>query len=215
MSKTGAMAPPATLTEAKLGEGLAALSRIDADFSRALDEAGPPPLRRRDPGFATLLRAIVAQQLSARAAETIWRRVEIAVAPLEPARLLGFADEELRACGLSRQKVDYCRALAVDVLSGRIDLHGLADWDDEAAIAELVKLKGIGRWTAEIYLLFALGRPDVFPADDLALMVAAQRMKRLDERPSGRALRGIAEAWRPWRGAAAHFLWHYYRFEPL
>jgi len=215
MSEAGAVAPTAVLTEATLGEGLSALARADADFARALDEAGPPPLRRRDPGFATLLRAIVAQQLSAKAAATIWDRVEGAVAPLEPARLLAFADEELRACGLSRQKIGYCRALADDVLAGRVDLRGLAGWDDEAAIAELVKLKGIGRWTAEIYLLFALGRPDVFPADDLALMVAAQRMKRLDDRPSGKALRGIAEAWRPWRGAAAHFLWHYYRFEPL
>lgn len=209
------MAPASTLTVATLGEGLAALARADADFARALEEAGPPPLRRREPGFATLLRAIVAQQLSAKAAATIWRRVEDAVAPLEPERLLAFADWELRACGLSRQKIGYCRALADDVLSARVDLDHLAEWEDEAAISELVKLKGIGRWTAEVYLLFALGRCDVFPADDLALMVAAQRMKRLDDRPSGKALREIAEAWRPWRGAAAHFLWHYYRFEPL
>lgn len=215
MSEAGAKAPVAYLTEATLGEGLEALARIDTDFARALAAAGPPPLRRRDPGFATLLRAIVAQQLSAKAAATIWERVEDAVASLEPAGLLTVGDGDLRACGLSRQKVGYCRALADDLLSGRVDLEGLAQRDDEVAIAELTKLKGIGRWTAEIYLLFALGRPDVFPADDLALMVAAQRMKRLDERPDGKALRSLAEAWRPWRGAAAHFLWHYYRFEPL
>lgn len=209
------VAPPATLTEQRLAEGLAAIAAADSDFARALAEAGTPPLRRREPGFATLLRAIVGQQLSASAAATIWSRIEAAVTPLEPATLLVFGEEELRGLGLSRQKIAYARGLADDVLCGRVALEHLADREDEAAIAELVKLKGIGRWTAEIYLLFALGRPDAFPADDLALTVAAQRMKRLRERPSGKALRELAEAWRPWRGAAAHFLWHYYRFEPL
>lgn len=209
------VAPPATLTEQRLAEGLAAIAAVDSDFARALAEAGTPPLRRREPGFATLLRAIVGQQLSASAAATIWSRIEAAVTPLEPATLLVFGEEELRGLGLSRQKIAYARGLADDVLCGRVALEHLADREDEAAIAELVKLKGIGRWTAEIYLLFALGRPDAFPADDLALTVAAQRMKRLRERPSGKALRELAEAWRPWRGAAAHFLWHYYRFEPL
>ena len=209
------VAPPVVLTEATLQDGLAALARVDADFARALDEAGPPPLRRRDPGFETLLRAIVAQQLSTKAAGTIWGRIEASVTPMRPVRLLEFSADELRTMGLSRQKAAYCRALAEDVISGRVELGQLGDRDDEAAIAELVRLKGIGRWTAEIYLLFALGRPDVFPADDLALMVAAQRMKRLADRPDGKALRAIAESWRPWRGAAAHFLWHYYRFEPL
>lgn len=209
------VAPPATLTEQRLAEGLAAIAAVDSDFARALAEAGMPPLRRREPGFATLLRAIVGQQLSASAAATIWSRIEAAVTPLEPATLLVFGQEELRGLGLSRQKIAYARGLADDVLCGRVALEHLADREDEAAIAELVKLKGIGRWTAEIYLLFALGRPDAFPADDLALTVAAQRMKRLRERPSGKALRELAEAWRPWRGAAAHFLWHYYRFEPL
>lgn len=209
------MAPPETLTEATLAEGLDALARSDADFARAYREAGMPPLRRRDPGFPTLLRAIVAQQLSAKAAATIWSRLEGAVQPLVPASLLELSDDALRRCGLSRQKIAYARALAADVASRRVDLHGLGRHDDETAIEELVKLKGIGRWTAEVYLLFALGRCDVFPADDLALMVAAQRLKRLDARPDGKTLRTIAEPWRPWRGAAAHFLWHYYRFEPL
>lgn len=204
-----------TLTDRTLRHGLAALARADADFGRALAEAGPPPLRRREPGCGTLLRAIVAQQLSTKAAATIWSRFEAAVVPLEPGALRAFSDDDLRALGLSRQKVGYCRALAEDLLCGRVDLQRIAERDDEAAIAELMTLKGIGRWTAEIYLLFALGRPDVFPADDLALMAAAQRMKRLEARPTGKELREIAAAWRPWRGAAAHFLWHYYRFEPL
>jgi len=209
------MAPYVMLDEQTLTEGLRALGHLDADVARAIGEAGRPPLRRREPGFRTLLRTIVGQQLSIKAAATIWSRLEAAVEPLGPARLLEFSDDELRALGLSRQKVIYGRALAEDVMSGRVDLSGIAVLDDGDAIAELVKLKGIGRWTAEVYLLFALGRPDVFPADDLALMVAAQRVKRLDERPNGAALRELAENWRPWRGVAAHFLWHYYKFEPL
>lgn len=209
------MAPTIELNEQTLDEGLQALGRMDADVARAIDEAGRPPLRRREPGFETLLRTIVGQQLSIKAAAAIWSRLEAAVAPLEPARLLEFPDGELRALGFSRQKVIYVRALAEDLMSGRVDLLGISGRTDDDAIAELVKLKGIGRWTAEVYLLFALGRPDIFPADDLALMVAAQRVKRLDERPTGPALRELAESWRPWRGVAAHFLWHYYKFEPL
>lgn len=215
MNEIGAMAPFRCLDEASLGEALAALARADDDFARALAEAGPPPLRVRESGFRTLLRIMVGQQLSTHAAAAIWSRLEAAVDPLTPECLLGFGDDALRALGFSRQKILYGRALSEDIASGRLDLDGLGDRDDEAAIAALMTLKGVGRWTAEVYLLFALRRADVFPADDLALMVAAGRMKCLDGRPTGKDLRALAETWRPWRGAAAHFLWHYYRFEPL
>lgn len=211
----GAMAPHQCLEEDNLDEALKALARADTDFARALAEAGTPPQRIREPGFATLLRIMVGQQLSTHAAAAIWSRLEAAVTPLTPERLLDTGDDDLRALGFSRQKIVSGRALSADIVSGRIDLDGLAAHDDSAAVAELMTLKGVGRWTAEVYLLFALRRADVFPADDLALMVAARRMKNLDDRPTGRELRAIAEAWRPWRGAAAHFLWHYYRFEPL
>lgn len=215
MKTTGAMAPHRCLAENNLDEALDALARADSDFARALTEAARPALRVREPGFPTLLRIMVGQQLSTHAAAAIWSRLEAAVSPLTPERLLDLGDDDLRALGFSRQKIVAGRALSADIVAGRIDLDGIGERDDEAAIAALITLKGVGRWTAEIYLLFALRRADIFPADDLALMAAARRIKNLNDRPTGRELREIAETWHPWRGAAAHFLWHYYRFEPL
>lgn len=204
------MAPMIILNEATLAEGLKALSRIDRDVARALDEAGPPELRSREPGFEALLGAIVSQQISKAAAQTVWDRLAAAADPLGPETILGLSEDALRAAGLSRQKANYARGLAEAVVTGAIDLDGLTRLPDEAVAEQLVALKGIGRWSAEIYLLFALGRADAFPADDLALMIGAQRLKRLEDRPNRKALTEIAEAWRPWRGPAALLLWHYY-----
>lgn len=204
------MAPHRELTEASLGEGLAALAAADRDVARALAEAGPPELRRREAGFEALLGAIVSQQVSKAAAATIWERLARAADPLGPETVLALDDDALRAVGLSRQKAGYARGLAEAVMTGTVDLGGLDRQPDADVVAELVRLNGIGRWSAEIYLLFALGRPDAFPADDLALMIGAQRLKRLDARPTRNRLMEIAEAWRPWRGAAALLLWHYY-----
>ena len=204
------MAPRPVLDNDLLAEGLEALATLDNDVARALAEAGPPALRRREPGFEALLGAIVSQQVSKAAAATIWGRLVSAADPSRPQTLLALNEEALRAVGLSRQKAGYARALAEAVMTGMIDLDGLARRPDEDVVAELVRLKGIGRWSAEIYLLFALGRPDAFPADDLALMIGAQRLKRLDARPDCNRLKQIAEAWRPWRGPAALLLWHYY-----
>lgn len=198
------------LSEVSLSEGLEALARADADVARALAEAGPPSLRSREPGFEALLGAIVSQQISKAAAQTVWDRLAAAADPLGPETILALDDDALRAAGLSRQKALYARGLAEAVVSGAIDLAGLAHLPDEEVVQQLVALKGIGRWSAEIYLLFALGRPDAFPADDLALMIGAQRLKRLDQRPARGELMEIAEAWRPWRGPAALLLWHYY-----
>lgn len=198
------------LTEDTLSEGLQALARADSDVARALDEAGLPQLRSREPGFEALLGAIVSQQISKAAAQTVWDRLAAAAHPLSAESLLALDEEALRGAGLSRQKAVYARSLAEAVVSGSIDLGGLAALPDEAVIEQLVALKGIGRWSAEIYLLFALGRADAFPADDLALMIGAQRLKRLEERPNRAALLEIAEVWRPWRGPAALLLWHYY-----
>ena len=198
------------LTAETLTLGLAELAACDADVARGLSEAGPPELRRGDPGFTTLLRAIVSQQISKAAAATVWSRLEQAAGSLDPESLLALDEDGLRGAGLSRQKAGYVRGLAEAVRSGAIDLGELASRPDEEVVAELVKLKGIGRWSAEIYLLFALGRADAFPADDLALMIGAERLKRLDGRPNRTALTKIAEAWRPWRGPAALLLWHYY-----
>jgi DNA-3-methyladenine glycosylase II len=204
------MAPTVTLNKTTLVEGLQALGRMDSDVARVLKEAGPPELRSREPGFEALLGAIVSQQISKAAAQTVWDRLAAAADPLGPETVLAMDENALRAVGLSRQKVSYARGLAEAVVTGAIDLGGLVDLPDEAVIEQLVALKGIGRWSAEIYLLFALGRPDAFPADDLALMIGAQRLKRLDDRPNRTALTEIAEAWRPWRGPAALLLWHYY-----
>ena len=194
--------------------GLDALSRSDADLARIVGEAGPPPLELREAGFSGLLRAIVAQQVSAASARAIWGRLNAAVQPLDAATFHAASDEQIRACGFSRQKIAYGRGLAEAIVSGRLDLAALETLPDEEALATLVGLKGIGRWSAEVYLLFALGRPDIFPAQDLALAVAAQRIKALPQRPSRAELIELAERWRPWRSVAAILLWHYYRSAP-
>ena len=204
------MAPYPVLTENMLADGLAALAAADSDIARALGEAGPPALRRREAGFEALLGAIVSQQVSKAAAATIWNRLVNAAEPLNPQTLMALGEDALRAVGLSRQKARYARGLAEAVATGAIDFDALVGRSDEAIVDELVRLKGIGRWSAEVYLLFALGRPDAFPADDLALMIGAQRLKRLDARPDRKRLTEIAEVWRPWRGPAALLLWHYY-----
>ena len=204
------MAPHPCLDDDLLAEGLDALAAQDDDVARALAEAGSPALRRREAGFEALLGAIVSQQISKAAAATVWRRLEDAAGSVTPDAVLALDDDVLRAVGLSRQKTSYARSLAEAVVAGRIDLDGLPGRPDEDIVGELTRLRGIGRWSAEIYLLFALGRPDAFPADDLALMVGAQRLKQLDARPNRKGLTEIAEAWRPWRGPAALLLWHYY-----
>jgi DNA-3-methyladenine glycosylase II len=156
------------------------------------------------------LRTIVGQQVSVAAAASIWRKLEAAVGTgIEPPALLSASDEALRGAGLSRQKASYARSLAEEVTSGRLDLAALPQ-DDEDAIEVLVAIKGVGRWSAEIYLLFAEGRPDVWPAGDLAVQIALGRIKGLDERPTEKLTRALAEGWRPHRGAAAIFLWHHY-----
>lgn len=188
---------------------LAEIAARDPDMARAHGEVGVPPLRRRRPGFETLLRAIVAQQVSVAAASAIWGRVQATVDPLEPARFLKASDERLRAAGLSRQKIAYGRGLASDIATGRVRLDRLGRMSDDDAIAELVKVKGIGRWSAEVYLLFAHGRADMWPVDDVGLMAGMQRLKRLEARPGRAEMLALGEPWRPWRGAAALMLWHY------
>jgi DNA-3-methyladenine glycosylase II len=197
------------IDEQTLPEALAALARLDPDCARALDEVGPPPLRYRPPGFATLLRVIVAQQVSLASAAAIWARLEAACDPLVPERILEQSEEALRAVGLSRQKARYARSLAETMRAGQLNVAALEALDDEAAIAAVTAVKGLGRWSAEVYLLFSLGRPDVWPADDVGLMMGAQKLKRLPERPDARAMRSLAEPWRPWRAVAARLLWHY------
>lgn len=188
-----------------LAEGMAYLARREPLFAQAYDMTGPLPLRRSEAGFAALLGAIVSQQVSAAAARAIRARVE-AAGLHQPAAILAASDDDLRACGLSRPKLRYARALA----AAGLDFDALGQMADDQIIATLVALPGIGRWTAEIYAMFALGRPDVFAANDLALQEAARMLFALDARPSERALRAMAEPWGPWRSVAAQLLWAYY-----
>jgi len=198
------------LTKTTLARGLAELSERDADIARALAEAGSPPLRRRDAGFPALFRTIVGQQVSTHAARAIWARVEGRCDPMTPEKLLRLRDSTLRAAGLSRQKILYARSLAREISSGALDLDGLVRMGEEDAIAQLTRVKGIGRWSAEVYLLFALGRADVWPVDDLALAKAVMHMKCIEGKRIRADLVAVAEPWRPWRGAAALLMWHYY-----
>jgi DNA-3-methyladenine glycosylase II len=200
-------------TATSLNAALDALTAIEPAFAVALQRAGYPPPRVRDRGYATLLRTIIGQQVSVAAAQSIWNKLEAQIGDLtDPATVAAASDEQLRAAGLSRQKVSYARSLAEEVTSGRLDFAQLPE-DDEEAIAQLVKIKGIGRWSAEIYLLFAEGRPDIWPAGDLAVQIEIGRILGHDERPPEKLMRDLAEAWRPHRGAAAILAWHHYKVD--
>ena len=187
-----------------------ALASREPAFARVVEQHGIPEPRNSERGAQTLLRTIVGQQVSVAAARSMWAKLEAAFgSPPDLERLLEASDEALRAAGMSRQKSGYIRSLAELVHSGELDLENLPE-DDEEAIALLTRIKGIGRWSAEIYLLFAEGRADVFPAGDLAVMVEIGKLMGLDDKPSEKQLRELAEGWRPYRGAAAILAWHSY-----
>jgi DNA-3-methyladenine glycosylase II len=191
------------------------LASREPAFARVVERHGVPEPRKSEPGAHTLLRTIVGQQVSVAAARSMWAKLEAAFgSPPNLDLLLAASDEEMRAAGMSRQKAGYIRSLAELVLSGELDLDNLPD-DDEEAIALLTKIKGIGRWSAEIYLLFAEGRSDVFPAGDLAVLVELGRLMGLPDKPSEKQLRELAEQWRPYRGAAAVLAWHSYNSSVL
>ncbi len=190
---------------------LDALCARDSDLAAIELAAGPLPWRRRPDGFPGLLQAIVGQQISNQAAAAIWRRLQALPGALAPDGLLGLSEEALRGAGLSRPKVAHARALASAFAEGRLAAAALQEMDDEEAVAAIGAVRGLGRWTAEIYLLFALAREDVFPAGDLAVAAAAAHLKRLPARPGPVALRALAEPWRPHRALAARLLWHHWR----
>ena len=198
------------LSADQLRTALDALSQREPAIAAAITRAGYPEPRIRARGYATLLRTIVGQQVSTKAAESVWHKLEGIVGSLDdPGNIARASDEQLREAGLSRQKASYARSLADEVTSGRLDLDTLPV-DDEEAVAALVRVKGIGRWSAEVYLLFAEGRPDVWPAGDLAVQIEIGRILGHETRPSEKLTREVAEAWRPHRGAAAIFAWHHY-----
>ena len=198
------------LGERTLANATRYLASQDADLAGIVNKFGPPPLWARDEGFGTLVQIILEQQVSLSSAKAAYTRLLTAAGLLTPARFLHFNDEELKIIGFSRQKTVYGRELARSISEGRLDLVALRGMNDEAARSELMKVKGIGRWTADIYLLMALRRADVWPRGDLALAVAAQKVKGLVARPVDEELEAISIHWRPWRAVAARLLWHYY-----
>jgi len=197
-------------TEDDVREGVRALRRKCEIIRRIHDATGEPPLRRHVSGFEGLARIVVGQQVSVASAAAIWGRFQAVVQPMTAAGLMPLADERLRAAGLSRPKIRTLRAIS-DAVSAGLDLEGLAARNDEEVRQALMAVSGIGPWTADVYLLFCLGRADAFAAGDLALQVAAQHAFALNERPDAEALVALAERWRPWRGVAARLLWAYYR----
>lgn len=185
------------------------LADLDPDLAQIYEKLGPPPLWSREPGFPTLIHIILEQQVSLASAQAAMDRLLAAASPLGPETFLAFDDAALKTIGFSRQKTGYGRLLAQALLDG-FDLDGLEALDDESARGKLLALKGIGPWSADIYLLMALRRPDVWPRGDLALAAAISQVKRLDQRPTPQAFDALGEPWRPWRSVAARMLWQHY-----
>jgi DNA-3-methyladenine glycosylase II len=198
------------LTETSLADAVRKLSARDARLARIVADFGPPPLWARTPGFPTLIHIILEQQVSLASARAAFDKLRAIADPLTPQRFLELDDGALLAAGFSRQKARYGRALAQAILAGSLDLDGLADLDDSAVHAELTRIVGIGRWTADIYLLMALGRPDVWPRGDLALAIAVRDALELPAMPDPAELEAISARWRPWRAVAARVLWRFY-----
>ncbi|HZS47361.1 MAG TPA: DNA-3-methyladenine glycosylase 2 family protein [Blastocatellia bacterium] len=202
------------LTDRTLKRGLKHLSSVDPDLGQVIKQIGPPPMWERDPGFPTLVHIILEQQVSLASARAAFNKLQAAARPLTPERFLEFDDAELKEIGFSRQKAAYCRSLAQSILDGEFDLARLHEKDDSEARSEMIKIKGIGPWTADIYLLMALRRPNIWPGGDLALVVAIQKIKKLNSRPTPQEFQALGEKWHPWRAVAARILWHYYLSKP-
>ena len=198
------------LTEATLQEGVTELAGRDPDLGRAVDRYGPPPLWDRKPGFATLLKTILEQQVSLASAAAAFDRLMEVVGVLTPESFLAQDDATLRQAGFSRQKARYGRILSSALMDESLDLEVIGDLGDDEAREALTALTGIGLWTADTYLLMALRRPDVWPAGDIALQAAVADLKGLPARPSPEEMIELAEAWRPWRAVAARILWFHY-----
>jgi DNA-3-methyladenine glycosylase II len=201
------------LTDESLLHAVRILSRRDPDLARVVRRFGAPPMWQREAGFSTLLHIILEQQVSLASAKAAHNKLLDAASPLTPQRFLELDDVQLKTIGFSRQKTAYGRHLSQSIIEGNLDLGALASMNDAEVRTELVKVKGIGQWTADVYLLMVLRRPDIWPIGDLALATAAQSVKRLRSRPTPEKLEQIGKAWRPWRAVAARILWHHYLSE--
>jgi DNA-3-methyladenine glycosylase II len=198
------------LNKRTLAQAVNCLASLDSDLAKIAADLGPPPLWARHQGFQTLIHIILEQQVSLSSARAAFDRLLLAATPLTPERFLQISDTELKSIGFSRQKTLYGRCLAHAIAQKDLDIAALNSMDDESVRSELMRVKGIGRWTSDIYLLMALLRPDVWPRGDLALALAVQRVKRLKERPTEEELGNISSEWQPWRSVAARLFWHYY-----
>lgn len=198
------------LNDKRLAEATRSVASLDQDMARILKDLGTPPLWAREPGFITLVRIILEQQVSLVSADAMFRRLTGRIEPLTPATVLAAGAPFLRSFGVTRQKAAYFINLAKSIQSGELDLDLLGRVSDEAVIEKLTSIKGIGPWTAKIYLLMALCRPDVWPVGDIALATAVKNLKGLPKRPTQPELSEIALAWQPYRATAARMLWHYY-----
>jgi DNA-3-methyladenine glycosylase II len=205
--------PCQALDENSLLEGVTYLARVDSDLARVVELYGTPPMWAREPGFATLLHIILEQQVSLASAQAAFDRLALRVVPLNPQGFLELNDVELKEIGFSRQKTRYGRVLAEAILSKEIQLEELQDLEEELVRERLTRLKGIGRWSADIYLLMVLLRPDIWPRGDLALISAAKKVKHLPKLPTQEEFDRLAENWRPYRAVAARLLWHNYLSE--
>lgn len=204
-----------TASSITIEHAMNSLSDLDAEFAAAHAQVGSPPPRHRPAGLRTFVSVIAGQQLSTKVAQVIFARVELLLPEMSAQALLAAEPQQLRDAGLSWRKVEYVKGLAEAVDSGCFDPDGLAAMNDEEAINAITALRGFGRWSAEIYLMFSLQRQDIFPADDLALQVGLGRLKGLEKRPTAKESRKLVEHWAPYRSAASLFLWHYYSSPPL
>lgn len=202
--------PPRPLDEKSLAIAAKSVASMDRDFAHTLAKHGSPPLWEREPGFVTLIRIILEQQVSLASAEAMFQRLQKNINPLTPATVTAAGELFLRSFGVTRQKAAYFINVAQAIQNGELDLETLEQESDEIAIEKLTSVKGIGQWTAKIYLLMALRRPDVWPVGDVALATAFKNLKGRSERPTQPELSEIAKAWSPYRATAARMLWHYY-----
>ncbi len=198
------------LNKRSLALAAGTLAGLDKGFARLLRDDGVPPLWDRPPGFPTLVQIILEQQVSLVSAAAMYRRLGERIAPFTPARFIQLGEPFLRRQGVTRQKASYCIHLARAIEEGRLDLETLGGASDEEAMDALTSLKGIGPWTASIYLLMAMGRPDIWPPGDIALAAGIKRLKRLKDLPSAERQKAYAKTWRPWRSVAARMLWQRY-----
>jgi DNA-3-methyladenine glycosylase II len=205
---------PEGLTEASVAKAAKVLAKRDQDLAAILTKLGPPPLWARPPGFSTLVKIILEQQVSLASAASLFARLTKNTRPFRPERVLELGEPHLKSCGLTRQKTAYCLDLAESLNDKRLRLSQLARMSDTEVRAALMEIKGLGSWSADVYLLMVLRRPDVFPATDLALVSAVTEVKGLPRRPTTSELLELAEGWRPYRSVAARMLWQYYLARP-